>query len=151
MIFFLFFYTQIIPPSQLVRVGFDHPDKREEISLGLSPNWHPWWFFFFFFFKLKTWQCSTIHLNWSLKSKLIPTFIVIQLSARDGKDKQMPKIPVSVVWLFFMALCYKLLPFSMTPLDFMMVNHAAALPWIFFFSFRAWSSTPQHFSLKWNH
>lgn len=45
--FFLFFYTQIIPLSQLVRVGFDHPDnQREEISLGLNPNWHPWWFFF---------------------------------------------------------------------------------------------------------
>lgn len=63
---FFFFYTQIIPLSQLVRVGFDHPDnQREEISLGLNPNWHPWWFFS----KLKMWECSTINFISALKSK----------------------------------------------------------------------------------
>lgn len=43
------------------------PTTREEISLGINPNWHPWWFFFFS--KLKMWECSAITLSSALKSK----------------------------------------------------------------------------------
>lgn len=133
MIFFSFFYTQIIPPSQLVRVGFDHPDKREEISLGLSPNWHPWWFFS----KLKMWQCSTIHLNWLLKSKHIQTFFFLRYNSLLEMEKTHRCQKFQFLWFdYFLWLCainYWLFPWLH---DFMMVNHAAALPWIFFFFFQ---------------
>lgn len=66
--FFLFFFLHTDYPSIPAGQSWIWPpdNQREEISLGLNPNWHPWWFFFFF----PNWNCcKALLLTWIYTTK----------------------------------------------------------------------------------